>query len=611
MRQALLKYSALVLLLCCCYGAAAQNLINRNISLDVTGQRLDHVLEIISNKGSFYFSYNSNIIKRDSLVSLRVNNVSVGRVLQLLFGEGFEFRESGNYIIIRRAPIRLQLVTSSERSDDKFYVISGYVIDDQTGEKIADASVYEKNQLAVANTGANGHFRLRLKNKYEQAAISVSKEYYEDTTVIVRTRYNQTITVPLVPSEITETTILVGPAGFPAPDSIQLDVPIGDNFYWRYTYRKTDSAVVEKKGVGKWLVSSKQKLQSINLKKFFVARPYQVSVIPGISTNGKLNSQVVNNFSLNVFGGYAAGVNGLEIGGLFNIDKKDVQYVQAAGLFNTVGGALTGLQVGGISNTVLDSARGVQAGGVHNFTKDKFSGVQIGGVYNHTGASLDGVQAAGVANFVNHSTRGAQIAGVANISSREVRGAQIAGVFNYTNRLKGVQIGLINVSDTSEGYSIGLINIVFKGYHKLSLSTDEVLQANAAFKTGNEKLYNIFLGGYNFHPDEKAWAFGYGLGSELSISRRFSLNPELSSRYLYLGSWEYLNLLNRASLLLNFRIAKNIAVYAGPAYSVFVSDQQDKISGYKYPIPSTGHNKHAYSDRVTGWVGWTAGISLF
>ncbi len=606
-----MKYSALALLLCCSYCAAAQNLINRNISLEVTSQRLDHVLEIISNKGNFYFSYNSNILRRDSLVSLKVNDVSVGRVLTLILGEGFEFRESGNYIIIRRAPIRLQLVTSSERSDDKFYVISGYVIDDQTGEKIADASVYEKEQLSVASTGANGHFRLKLKNKYKQAAISVSKEYYEDTTVIIESRYNQTVTIPLVPAELTESTILVGPVGFPAPDSIQLDMPIGDDLYWRYTYRKTDSAIVEKTAVGKWLVSSKQQLQSINLKKFFVARPYQVSVIPGVSTNGKLNSQVVNNFSLNIFGGYAAGVNGLEIGGLFNIDKKDVQYVQAAGLFNTVGGSLTGLQIGGISNTVLDSARGAQFGGVHNFTKDKFSGIQVAGIYNHTGASLDGVQAAGVANFANHSTRGAQIAGVANISTREVRGAQIAGVFNYTNRLKGVQIGLINVSDTSEGYSIGLINIVFKGYHKLSLYTSEVLNTNAAFKTGNEKLYNIFLGGYNLRSNEKAWGFGYGLGAELRVGRRLSLNPELSSQYLYLGSWEYLNLLNRATLLLNFRIGKNISAYAGPAYSVFLSDQNVKIDGYKYPVPSAGYSKHVFGDRVTGWFGWTAGINLF
>ena len=37
-----------------------------------------------------------------------------------------------------------------------------------------------------------------------------------------------------------------------------------------------------------------------------------------------------------MFGGYTAGVNGLEIGGLFNLNKKDVRYVQAAGLFNIV-----------------------------------------------------------------------------------------------------------------------------------------------------------------------------------------------------------------------------------------------------------------------------------
>ena len=44
--------------------AQAQNLLNKNISLEVNRQRLDNVLEILSNKGNFYFSYNSNIIKK-------------------------------------------------------------------------------------------------------------------------------------------------------------------------------------------------------------------------------------------------------------------------------------------------------------------------------------------------------------------------------------------------------------------------------------------------------------------------------------------------------------------------------------------------------------------
>ena len=58
------------------------------------------------------------------------------------------------------------------------------------------------------------------------------------------------------------------------------------------------------------------------MKNFFETRPFQVSLVPGLGSHGKMSGQVVNNFSLNVFGGYTAGTNGSELGGLFNIDKK-------------------------------------------------------------------------------------------------------------------------------------------------------------------------------------------------------------------------------------------------------------------------------------------------
>jgi hypothetical protein len=591
--------------------AHAQNLLNKTITLQVKEQRLGDVLEIISNSGNFFFSYNSNIIKRDSLITASLTNSSVKQVLTVILGNEFEFRESGNYIILRRAPIRIRLVTSSAVSENKFYTISGYVIDDQTGERISDASVYEKQRLSIATTNLNGYFKIKLKSKYKTASISVSKEFYQDTTVEIEPRFNQSVTITLVPLNISEKTVIIAPDGYEAPESINLEIPVNDSISWLYRYEKKDFFLVEKTGMGRWLLSSKQKIQSINLKKFFVVRPYQASVIPGVSTNGKLNSQVINNFSLNVLGGYSGGTNGFELGGLFNIDKKDVRYVQAGGLFNIVGGSLTGLQVGGVTNTVLDSLKGLQIGGVNNYVKNKFSGLQLGGVYNHIGATLDGVQIAGVTNFTNHKTRGVQIAGVANISSREVKGAQIAGVFNYTRRLKGLQIGLINVSDTSEGYSIGLINIVVKGYHKLSLYTNESIDLNAAFKTGNSKLYSILLGGYNSVPDQKVWSFGYGLGSELISGKKFSLNTEATSQHLYLGSWDYYNILNRLNLQLNFKLGKYFSIYGGPSYSVFLSDQDVHFAGYKQTIPPSGYKTNKLGNRVNGWFGWTAGVNIF
>src|SRR3954471_7084353 len=77
-------------------------LLDKVISVQFNKERLDNVLEIISNKGNFYFSYNSNIIRKDSIVTMTAYNKTVRQILEFLFQEKYEFRESSNYIIIRK-----------------------------------------------------------------------------------------------------------------------------------------------------------------------------------------------------------------------------------------------------------------------------------------------------------------------------------------------------------------------------------------------------------------------------------------------------------------------------------------------------------------------------
>ena len=137
----------------------SQSLLDRNVSLEVNRQRLDHVLEIVSNKANFYFSYNSNIIRSDSLVSLSVRNQPVRQVLRQLLPDHYEFRESGQYLIIRKTPITLTMKTGRAVTRDPYYTISGHVLDDETGAWIRNASIYEKSQLASVLTNGDGFFR--------------------------------------------------------------------------------------------------------------------------------------------------------------------------------------------------------------------------------------------------------------------------------------------------------------------------------------------------------------------------------------------------------------------------------------------------------------------
>ena len=585
--------------------------LQKNISLDVSRQRLDNVLEILSNKGDFYFSYNSNIIKKDSLVSFRASNKTVKEILTQLFNNTYEFKESGNYIIIRKAPIRMTLVTQKGVTEEKIYSVSGFVYDEQSGAAINEASIYEKKMLASALTNTEGYFKIKLKSsKSSIAELTVSKEFYEDTTIKIQPRYNQEVSITMMPIEIPGSTEVITPEDFLTPDSLQAPT---DTTAVEQQPVVTDSIKVQQTGVGRFLLSGKQKVQSLNLKNFFTTRPFQVSLVPGVSTQGQMNSQVINNFSLNIFGGYTAGTNGFEIGGLFNINQKDVKYFQAAGLFNSVGGEVTGFQVAGINNLVQDNVYGFQAAGINNFVTGKMHGFQVAGIYNHVSDSVKGFQAAGVANFSKEKVSGVQIGGVANISNREMNGVQIAGVVNYTKKLKGLQIGLINIADTSAGYSIGLINIIIKGYHKLSFSANEVENVNAAFKTGNSKLYSILKAGLNLNDSNKVYSFGYGLGSELSLNKKkaLTINPELSCQYLYLGSWDYTNLLNRFDLNFNIKLGKYVSIYGGPSYSVYVTDQNVGFSGYRFPVPPSSYNTTKFSNKVTGWFGWNAGINFF
>ena len=258
----------------------AQSILNKNISIQVSRQRLDNVLEILSNKGDFYFSYNSNIVKGDSLVTLTVYNKTVKQVLDLLFSDEYEFKESGNYIIIRRTPVKVALVTSSTPSDDKIYIVSGFVVDNETGEKVTNASVYEKKLLVSALTDDNGYFKIKLKSRNSKVALTVSKEWYQDTTIRIEPKYHQQLTITVMPLEQNRSIVTVSPEDLYAPDSLKLRL-VNDSITTEYLYVKKDSMKIEKTAAGIFLLSSKQKIQSLNLSKYFTERPFPGIAYPG------------------------------------------------------------------------------------------------------------------------------------------------------------------------------------------------------------------------------------------------------------------------------------------------------------------------------------------
>jgi len=568
-----------------------QDVLDQPISISKQNTRLDDVLRTISKAGNFYFSYSSDLFKKDSLVSITFDRKPVRQVLDTLFHGRLEYKVNGNYIILRKAPPPPIAPPPHTGPEDKKYVVKGVILDENTGEAVSQASVYDKQGLIATLSDEGGFFTIRLKNRSSPAALTVSKAFYEDTTVKIEPGVNQKITITVAPTSINKKMVTIGPEGYLPSDSIRVELDGAP------VYLRQDPIRVEMSGLGKLLLSSKLKIQSINLHKYFIQQPFQLSLVPGLGTQGILSPQITNKLSLNIIGGYTAGLNGLELGGVINIDKGKVQGLQAVGIANVVGGSVKGVQLAGSHNIVLDSVRGLQAAGIGNFNKGKLKGIQLAGIMNKVADSVEGMQAAGIIN----------------IAKRQVKGLQLAGIINKTPKLKGVQIGLVNIADTSEGYGIGLINIVKHGMHEISIFTDEVAPLNIAYRSGNDKLYTILLAGYNPSNDRRSYLYGFGLGHRFHLGKTLSLNPELTNEQLIVDGWsnyKYSNFISKFNLDLRVRLGKYFSLSGGPSLAIYSFDKKITVGGHDFSPVTDNYGTWRISDKVTGWIGWRASINF-
>lgn len=587
---------ALVILALVFFGqfVQAQSLLDKKISVDIKKRPLKEALTIISGQGGFYFSYNSSLLRNDSLVTIIARQKSVNDILTNLLGKDKQFKVTDNHIIIQ--PVE----------KEKWFTISGYVVDEKTGLKVAEASVYEQQQLVATLTDENGYFKLRLKDreKYQALIIRVSKGFYRDTTMLLGQGFDQQILATITPNDFELPGVVI-----------------------------TQYSATEKSWFGKFLLSKKILKQSANLGKFFTEKPVQVSLTPGLGSHGKMSGQVTNKFSFNVLGGYTAGVDGFELGGLFNINKKDVKYTQIAGIFNAVSGDVKGVQVAGIMNSVNGGCKGVQVSGIISHIHGKAKGVIVAGITSHVADSLKGMQISGIVNFIynNHvhpsgfrgmqiagitnnleaSGQGMQLAGITNRSRKTFTGVQLSGVVNKARHLRGLQIGLVNITDTLDGYSLGFINIIKSGYHTISLYSSELLNANIAYKAGNRRLYSILFFGFNTRANESAFSYGYGLGAETKLGKRLSLTTDLIASHLYMGNSETAPSMVRLEPTLNFRLLKLVGLFAGPSFAFCPSAPQSGIEGYLSGLPphDAVYNR-SFAPHIVGWVGWRFGVNI-
>lgn len=568
-------------------GQQKQNpILERSASIRASNEKTPSVLNRIGQAAGFSFSYNSAIIDSNQEISIDATNQTVRSILNEIFNGSMNYKEKGNYLILTRsapAPVKNNIVV---------VIINGYVQDESTGDKISNASVYDKLTLTSAVTDDFGYFKLKIEKKTDSISLSVSKKNYRDTLVSITAPSNQYLTISINPIK-------------------------KDTFEIAAQTKSVDTVSIIKKEILSFPYESEPNVQNISDTLHELV---QVSFLPFLGTNGRLSGNIVNDYSINIFGGYSLGTREIELGFFFNLDRGDVSWLQLAGFANAVGGKVYGIQgagfanvngdeteavqLAGFANTNLGNTRGVQVAGFANTNLGKMNGVQVAGFSNVNATRLpsQGVQVAGFGNVQIGDYVGSQFAGAANIATEKITGSQISVLFNHGKEVRGTQIGLINYADTLGGVPIGLISIVKKGYHKIELSADEVFYTNLAFRTGVKKFYSQLMAGLkptqSIEPtDTSVWTFGYGLGTSPRINRWLSIDIDLLSQHVNKGSFtDELSSLNKLYVGLDFQLAKKFSIATGITLNGYLT----RPSYTDYPQLFTDFKPNIFYDENVG-----------
>jgi hypothetical protein len=605
-----IKYQfSFILLLLTTLSWSKTGVLDRIISIDIKATPVKTILFVIEERTGVQFSYNPTIIEDDKVVSLSIEKKTIEFGLTLIFNKKVRFKEVGNYIILLKNEDVAEL--RKRKKSNLYTVFRGTISDKRSGKPIAGASIYDIDARYAAISKADGSYELQIPKAETIRSLYIRKKGFHEAVFVLDAGTDSVITTNARLEPKVEN---VDKIDTRAPERIYLPI--------------------ENKAISGSMVSVETAIHAENLADIYETRWAQISFVPslGIGSNLSTNGLIYNKISLNILGGYSKGVHGAEIGGLFNINKENVKWFQAAGITNLVGGDVLGMQAAGIANNVRGEFYGLQVGGIGNLNSDNFRGLQVAGITNLSGQDFRGlqlggisgfikgdlhgiqasgiysavrggfvglqtagisnmtigdsygVQASGIYNSVHGSLIGGQMAGIGNIAggginylqaagifntAGENRGAQLGGILNYSKSNNGFQAGLINISNEGKGIALGLINFVKTGYHKTEISANEIFPLNVTLKSGQRYFYNTYNFAVRF-GETIAIAAGLGLGTQFVLKDKLQMSVDLSSQLLIQNNVPFYESaqLYRLAPTIEYSLKKWVTVFAGPTYNV-------------------------------------------
>jgi len=385
---------------------------------------------------------------------------------------------------------------------------------------------------------------------------------------------------------------------------------------------------------------------------------WRVTFLNSLGTNGNTSQEYTAQYSINIIGGIHGGLDGRELGLLYNVETNYVHGFQIAGLGNVSLGEMSGLNIAGITNYAQGPMTGLQLSGLANISETSTEGLQLTAGLNVSAGVLSGMHIAGIANKSNDDIDGLTIAGIANVSAedqsglimssfanvsgdfmegliltggvnaaKKIEGLSLSGVATLSNdftglsisplniqkTITGLHVGFVNVAEEMDGASIGLVSWYGNGRKNVDIRYSDGGFLDMGFTTGTHRVYNQISVG--FVPQESnVFKLGGSIGLVFDMRDRFSriskdnwtVTHEFSLYQYMEDEWHRQNTKQFTYRYLISSMPNNqFSIYAGPSLNILKEGSVDNLTWYSMWSPSIKNTDYQV------WVGFNLGIRLF
>jgi hypothetical protein len=370
-------------------------------------------------------------------------------------------------------------------------------------------------------------------------------------------------------------------------------------------------------------------------------RTFGADLVPYVGTTGRDAANIERRISLNLIGGLTGAVRGIELSGIFSLDRQATCGIQLSGVINMTGGPTQGVQLAEVNWTSgrLDGVQlgmvsiagsdilGAQLGlvnvgagqlegaqlGLLNLAAKRVHGVQVG-LANLDAGPLDGGAQLGLVNIARADVRGYQH-GLFNLSAGDTRGAQF-GLVNVTSGVvHGAQLGLVNIAEDADA-AVGLVSVMYRGRTHLDVWGTDAGLAMVGIRHGSRLVHNIYGVGATARDERLVLAGSLGIGVSWLQRGPVFLDLDAIGYFLSTQKQGSSSAIQTASILqlrapIGIQLTTGIALFLSPAINVSIAEGADNPLADPSLLPSSRPTKADAKLSVHVWPGFSAGLRFF